>query len=141
MNGALPMTAISSRPLAGRRAMVTGGSRDIDAAIVRRRAANSAHVAFTFTSLTAAAEGLCAEVSESGGMAVAITADSADSTEGGNAVEYSVTALGELDILVNNVSTGHINPIDSYPQQVVGAQQNVHRLVRMKVHCLAAHSG
>ncbi|GAA1018891.1 3-ketoacyl-ACP reductase [Acrocarpospora pleiomorpha] len=111
------MTAISSGPLAGRRALVTGGSRGIGAAIVRRLTADGAHVAFTFKSSTAAAEDLCAEVRESGGVIAAIAADSADPTEVGIAVDSAVAALGGLDILVNNVGAGHIAPIDSYSQE------------------------
>jgi 3-oxoacyl-[acyl-carrier protein] reductase len=110
------MSATLSEPLLGRRALVTGGSRGIGAGIVRRLAADGAHVAFTFKSSTAAAESLCAEVAESGGTVAAIPADSASPTEVGFAVESAVTALGGLDILVNNVGTAHVAPIDSYTQ-------------------------
>ena len=39
---------VASAPLAGRRALVTGGSRGIGAGIVRRFAADGAAVAFTY---------------------------------------------------------------------------------------------
>lgn len=111
------MTTIPSRPLNGRRALVTGGSRGIGAGIVRRLAADGAHVAFTFRASTASADSLCREITESGGVALAIGADSANPTQVGAAVDSAVAALGGLDILVNNVGGGHLAPIDEYSQE------------------------
>ena len=109
------MSETSSGPLSGRRALVTGGSRGIGSGIVRRLAADGAQVAFTFKSSTGAAEAVSAEVAASGGVAVAIAADSADPAAVGLAVKRAVAALGGLDILVNNVGAAHIAPIDQYP--------------------------
>ena len=64
--------------LAGRKALVTGGSRGIGAEIVRRLAADGAAVAFTYGASAAEAEKLAAEVAADGGTAVAIQADSSD---------------------------------------------------------------
>jgi 3-oxoacyl-[acyl-carrier protein] reductase len=88
--------------LAGRRALVTGGSRGIGAAIVKRLAADGAKVGFTYAASGASAEELRAEISAQGGTAVAIRADSADAQEVTDAVDEAATALGGLDILVNN---------------------------------------
>ena len=63
--------------LSGRRALVTGGSRGIGAAIVRRLAADGAKVGFTYAASAGPADELRAEVSAQGGTAVAIKADSA----------------------------------------------------------------
>ncbi|PQP54325.1 SDR family NAD(P)-dependent oxidoreductase, partial [Mycolicibacterium austroafricanum] len=68
---------MSTAPLAGKRALVTGGSRGIGAEIVRRLAADGAAVAFTYAASAAHAEKVVAEVAASGGEAVAIRADSA----------------------------------------------------------------
>lgn len=108
---------MSTAPLTGRRALVTGGSRGIGAGIVRRLTADGAAVAFTYGVSAAEADKLVAEVTADGGTAVAIQADSADPTQVAAAVEQAVAALGGLDILVNNAGTAHIAPIDEYPQE------------------------
>ncbi|OBJ52369.1 SDR family oxidoreductase [Mycobacterium sp. 1423905.2] len=108
---------MNSQPLAGRRALVTGGARGIGAGIVRRLAKDGAAVAFTYSSSAAEADNLVAKVTSAGGKAVAIQADSADPAQVGAAVEQTVAALGGLDILVNNAGTAYLAPIDEYPQE------------------------
>jgi 3-oxoacyl-[acyl-carrier protein] reductase len=101
--------------LAGRRALVTGGSRGIGAAIVRRLAADGAAVAFTYGSSAADAEKLAAEVAESGGTAVAIQADSSDPEQVAKSVDETVAKLGGLEILVNNAGVAYIGDAESFP--------------------------
>ena len=103
--------------LSGRRALVTGGSRGIGAAIVRRLAADAAMVAFTYAASPGPAENLRAEVSARGGTAVAIKADSADAQQVTDAVDQAVTALGGLDILVNNAGVSTSGVVESFPLQ------------------------
>ncbi|MFO1072699.1 MAG: SDR family oxidoreductase [Geminicoccaceae bacterium] len=79
--------------LAGKRALVLGGSRGIGGAIVRRLAAEGAAVSFTYLGAQAAAEQLAAAT---GGTARRV--DSADR----DAVIAAVEAAGPLDILVIN---------------------------------------
>ena len=92
------------KPLAGKVALVTGGSRGIGAAIARRLAADGASVAVTYSKGADAAASVVKEI-ERGGKAIAIQADAADADAVRNAVERTVTTFGRLDVLVNNAGT------------------------------------
>jgi 3-oxoacyl-[acyl-carrier protein] reductase len=101
--------------LAGRRALVTGGSRGIGAEIVRRLASDGAAVAFTYAASTEEAEKLVAEVTADGGTAVAIQADSRNPEQVAASVDETVDKLGGLDILVNNAGVAYIADAESFP--------------------------
>ena len=101
-------------PLAGRRALVTGGSRGIGAEIVRRLVADGAAVAFTYQSSAETSAALVDELVAAGGKVVAIQADSADSAAVTAAVDETVAALGGLDILVNNAGIALAGPIETF---------------------------
>ncbi|KQH81348.1 oxidoreductase [Mycobacterium gordonae] len=108
---------MSAATLAGKRALVTGGSRGIGAEIVRRLTADGAAVAFTYASSASDADKLVAEVAGNGGKAVAVQADAADRNQIAAAVEQAVTELGGLDVLVNNAGTAYLAPIDEFPAE------------------------
>jgi 3-oxoacyl-[acyl-carrier protein] reductase len=103
--------------LTGRRALVTGGSRGIGAAIVRRLAADGALVGFTYAASGGPADKLRAEVSALGGTAIPIRADSADSQQVTDAVDEAVAAFGGLEILVNNAGISTSGTVESFPMQ------------------------
>jgi len=88
--------------LAGRRALVTGGSRGIGAGIARGLAAKGADVAITYERSADAAADVVRAIEAQGRRALAIQADSADPAAVKRSVDEAAAALGGLDILVNN---------------------------------------
>jgi 3-oxoacyl-[acyl-carrier protein] reductase len=100
--------------LGNKRALVTGGSRGIGAAIVRRLALEGAHVALTYVSNPRQAGDTVKAVQAPGVKAMAVQADSADAEAVVGAVEQTVRDLGGLDILVNNAGIAVIGPLEGY---------------------------
>jgi 3-oxoacyl-[acyl-carrier protein] reductase len=101
-----------SLALQDKRALVTGGSRGIGAAIVRRLAREGAHVALTYVSKPDQASETARVARALGVQSIAIQADSADPEAVSAAVERTVAELGGLDILVNNAGLASLATID-----------------------------
>src|SRR3984957_2435337 len=82
-------------------ALVTGGSRGIGAAIVKRLAKDGLHVVALARNADKLQQ-ICAEVATEGGSAEPLVCDIADAKALAAAVEGIVEKHGRLDVLVNN---------------------------------------
>ena len=101
-----------AKSLAGKVALVTGGSRGIGAAIAKRLAADGASVAITYAKDADSASTVVKAIEGAGGKALALQADALDVNAVRGAVEQAVAALGKLDVLVNNAGTAIPKPFE-----------------------------
>jgi 3-oxoacyl-[acyl-carrier protein] reductase len=99
--------------LAGKRALVTGGSRGIGAAIARRLAADGAEVAVNYVADQSSAGKLVAELTEKGHQVAAFRADVSDPAQTHDLVEQVVQAMGGIDILASNAGVEHFGALES----------------------------
>ena len=102
-----------AKRLAGKRALVTGGSRGIGAAIVRRLAADGAAVAVNYVAEQSSADALVAELTDKGHRAFALRADVSDRDQTQELVQQTVARLGGLDLLASNAGIEHFGALES----------------------------
>jgi 3-oxoacyl-[acyl-carrier protein] reductase len=107
--------------LAGKRALVTGASRGIGAAIALALADKGADVAITYERSAESAAQVVRTIEEKGQKAVAIQADSADPAAIQRSVDEAASALGGLDILVNNAAIARYNDIANFAVEDIDA--------------------
>jgi 3-oxoacyl-[acyl-carrier protein] reductase len=93
--------------LTGKGALVTGGSRGIGRAIVKRLAADGAAVVFSFVKNENAARQVAAEITGAGGKALAVRADQGSMDDLNHLFAETGRFLGNgLDIVVCNAADG-----------------------------------
>ena len=89
-------------PLAGRRALITGGAKRIGRALALALAAAGADTAITYRGSVDEAEQTIADLHELGVKAFAVACDVREESSVINAVSQVVERFGGLDLLVNN---------------------------------------
>ncbi|CAB3773869.1 oxidoreductase [Burkholderia sp. MSh2] len=128
--------------LQGKRALVTGGSRGIGAAIAQRLAADGADVAITYEKSAERAQAIVAGIEAMGRRSVAIQADSADPAAVRDAVDRAAETLGGLDILVNNAGIFQGRALSDLTFDDIDATLNVNvRAVIVASQAAARHLG
>lgn len=141
------MSSTSDSGLAGKVALVTGGSRGIGRAIVERLAGDGADLIFFYRGNADAAREVVAAVSGAGGKAEAQQVDVADAAAVGAAVERIIESRGRIDLLVNNAGIVRDNllallgddDIQSVLDTNIGGTFNVTRAV--VPHMISKRSG
>jgi 3-oxoacyl-[acyl-carrier protein] reductase len=93
-------------------ALVTGGSRGIGAAIVRRLADAGVAVAVNYRERTDEANALVKSIVGTGGKAVAIAADVSQTDAVAQMVQRANSELGPIDILINNAGIAITRGVD-----------------------------
>lgn len=104
--------------LTGKRALVTGGSRGIGAAIALALAKKGADVAVTYERSVDRAADVVRDIEADGRRGFAIQADSADPAAIKRSVDEAVAALGGLDILVNNAAIALYGTIEDFKIEI-----------------------
>ncbi len=123
--------------LEGKVALITGGSRGIGEALVRKFHEQGAHVAFTYVSANSAtkAEALANEL---GASAKAYQSDAGDYSQAENLVNQVVKDFGKIDILINNAGitrdTLMLRMTEQQWDEVM--QTNLKSVFNLTKHCL-----
>ena len=107
--------------LSGRTIFVSGGSRGIGLAIVKRAAADGANVAIAAKTvepnpkLPGTIHTAAAEIEAAGGNALALACDIRDEQQVAAAVQKTAETFGGIDILVNNASAISLTSTEATP--------------------------
>jgi 3-oxoacyl-[acyl-carrier protein] reductase len=107
--------------LAGKTAIVTGGSRGIGLAIVELLASEGVDVTFFFRDNTTAADAALAAARTTAAKLCALQVDIRDSAACAAAVEQVAERCGRVDILVNNAGVIRDNPLTAFDDDDVRA--------------------
>lgn len=133
---------MTTRPLEGKTALVTGGSRGVGAGIVARLAADGAKVAFTYSNSPERAEAVATAAAAAGGQAHAIRADSLKEQDVESAVAQAAERFGGLDILVNSAGVGSFGPITDLKMADIDAMLTINvRSAVVAIRASLAHMG
>ena len=105
------------KPLQGKTALVTGGSRGIGKAICLKLARQGASLVVNYVQQSEQADDVVARINGAGGNAIAVKADMRDVLEVGYLFDVTLEQYGSLDILVNNAGVVNYKPIEEFTEQ------------------------
>jgi len=104
---------MSNKKLAGKVAVVTGASKGIGASIAKHLAAAGASVVVNYASSKAGADKVVAEITNTGGRAIAVQGDVSRKADIDRLFVETEKAFGPLDILVNNAGIYEFSPLEN----------------------------
>lgn len=114
--------------LQGKVAVVTGASKGIGAEIARQLAADGAAVVVNYASSKAGADKVVADITGTGGKAVAVKADVAKPEDIKTLFAEAVKAFGKVDVLVNNAGIYEFAPLEAVTPEHYHKQFNLNVL-------------
>ncbi|RDJ04248.1 glucose 1-dehydrogenase [Rhizobium grahamii] len=103
--------------LAGKVAVVTGGSKGIGAAIAKALAAEGARVVVNYASSKAGADAVVQTITSAGGRAIAVQGDVSKAEQAQGLVAAAIKEFGQLDVLVNNSGVYEFAPIEEVTEE------------------------
>ena len=109
-------------------AVITGASKGIGAAIARHFAAEGANVVVNYASSKESADEVVKDITDNGGIAIAIQADVSKEADVNRLFDATNTAFGGLDILVNNAVYQGYSPIELISLETFHSSFNVNVL-------------
>jgi len=109
-------------------AVVTGASKGIGASIAKHFAAKGAKVVVNYASSKGGADSVVKEITDNGGIAIAVQADVSKEADVTRLFEETKKAFGTLDILVNNAVYQQFLPIEQVSADAFHQHFNVNVL-------------
>jgi 3-oxoacyl-[acyl-carrier protein] reductase len=112
-----------TKRLAGKVALITGGSRGLGRGIAGAYAGEGANIIVNYVKNSAAADAVVAQVKNLGADAIAVKADVGDEKAVQGMVDAGVKKFGNIDILVNNAGLLNSAPlaemsVDTWDQMI-----------------------
>ena len=114
--------------LAGKVAVVTGASKGIGAGIAKALAAAGAAVVVNYASSKEGADRVVAEITGSGGKAIAVQGDVSKAADVQRLFAEAKKAFGTLDVLVNNAGIYQFAPLEDVTESEFHRQFNTNVL-------------
>jgi len=109
---------MSTKPLQGKTALVTGSSRGIGRAVAERLGRDGASIIVNYTANPDKAAEVVRTIQASGSQAIAIQADLSRAEEIQRLFDESIQAFGQLDIVVSAAATSMFKPLaDITPEE------------------------